>query len=502
MLPIRVPLGEGEFPASFCSRLALVNGCRSARNFCEDTGLGFRDIVNGSPDALAVLAELGGVQFETLFASAIHKADDRYRIGTEILSKEAIRWRGLLVCPACIDEDAARWGYVEEAASCYRTIWLIAGVTTCVRHNLKLIELDSAKGASGLARHDTAPRIEEELLFIGGKIEPRRASPLEVYVSDRLNGLRGESWFDQLPLYAVIKASEMVGASAYRGHRVSIQDLDDDARFHSASIGFQILSAGPDSFRTFLMSFRAQRGHVTGDPGMRAMFGQLYQWLAHNTQDAAYHPLRDIMRDVALDSLAFEDGARVFGQPVEPRRVHSIYTASQLTGTSRPTLRSFLREGGFISDEDLRKTDDAVIIPITAELTQFLAEIRTAMTFAEATEYLGITRRQMEHLLDAGFIVPINTTMVSHNRYSFSRRELNRFLTVLLQDIPEIGPWEEGLVDITTAALKATCRSIDVVMLVILRQLPTIRFSREANGYNSIRVSAEEVKAAKKAVGR
>jgi hypothetical protein len=160
-------------------------------------------------------------------------------------------------------------------------------------------------------------------------------------------------------------------------------------------------------------------------------------------------------------------------------------------------MRTFLREKGFIRDEDLRKTDDAVLIPVSNRLTQFLEDIASAVTFAEAADYLGATRKQMELLVQRDLIVPINSNMVSHNRYSFARHELDRFLGRLLQDVSEVGPWEEGLVDISTAAMRATCRSVDVVTLILDRRLQTIRFTREANGFNSVLVRADEVKEAR-----
>lgn len=492
MLAARVPLGDGELPASFCSRLALRNGRRRVERFCDDMGIKFRNIINGNSGSLEALASLGGVSEEGLLASALRKEGDHLIIGKEILNRTVIRSSESRLCPACIEEDRQRWTSLGDVAPYFRTVWLVSGVSTCVRHNLALIVAPEAKDAGRLDRY----RIPALGRAIWDRAIARQASPFEGYVVKRVAGVLGNNWLDDFPLYAAVKACQHIGGAALAGQEAKFWELSDNDQFQAGALGFQILSAGADSFRSFLTTYRQERGRLTGDPGLTGTFGQLYRWLAHNTKDSSYDPLREIVRDVALDSLAFDEDERIFGQPVGARRVHSIYTAAQVTGISRPTMRTFLHEHGFIRDEDLGKTDDAILMPVSYRLTEFLDELRSALTLSQAAERLGTTRRQTEHLVDTGLITPINSNMESHNKYSFSPREIDRFLRVLLKDVPEVDPREKGLVDIATAALKATCRSVDVVFLILARRLSMVRFTRAANGYNSVLVGTDEVRVA------
>jgi hypothetical protein len=62
-----VPLGAGETPASFVSRLA-ARYAPSAREFCLDFRTTFQKVVDGDPQAPAIVAAKGGVAPEALSA--------------------------------------------------------------------------------------------------------------------------------------------------------------------------------------------------------------------------------------------------------------------------------------------------------------------------------------------------------------------------------------------------------------------------------------------------
>ncbi len=160
-------------------------------------------------------------------------------------------------------------------------------------------------------------------------------------------------------------------------------------------------------------------------------------------------------------------------------------------------MRTFLYEAGFIRAEDLHKTDDSILIPVDDRLSQFLADLKSAMTFSDACAYIGATRRQMELLVEGGLVKAITADMKAHNKYSFAQRELDRFLAALLKRAVRARPWEEGLVSIAAAAERTCCRSVDVVALILEGRLPTVRHPWDVDGYRSILVKLSEVKAAK-----
>ncbi len=326
MLAARVPLGDGELPASFCSRLALRNGCGSAQDFCRDVSIIFREVVNGAPEALEQLAELGGVCAERLSASALRRTDDMFVAGKESLSRGSIRWGSLLVCPDCLAEDAHCWKELNAAAPYVRMVWQISCVLTCVRHDLKLVDIlgaDMCVSSRGLRRHDTARLIIARGNCIDKGRSARQHSPLERYVTDRLAGQSEGNWLDHFPLYAAARACEIVGSVAIHGPKIAVRTMDDVLRFHAGATGYQILSGGPDHFRSFLLESRTGERRRTGDPGVAALFGQLYNWLASEARDPVYQPLREVLREVALESLALDAGEKIFGLPIERRRFYS-----------------------------------------------------------------------------------------------------------------------------------------------------------------------------------
>jgi hypothetical protein len=64
------------------------------------------------------------------------------------------------------------------------------------------------------------------------------------------------------------------------------------------------------------------------DWGPRLVFGRLYEWLAHESDDAAYEPLRDIIRRHVIETMPLGPGDDVFGREVTVRRLHSVRSAS------------------------------------------------------------------------------------------------------------------------------------------------------------------------------
>jgi hypothetical protein len=90
------------------------------------------------------------------------------------------------------------------------------------------------------------------------------------------------------------------------------------------------------------------------DWGLRLAFGRLYEWLAHESDDAAYEPLRDIIRRHVIETMPLGPGDDVFGREVTVRRLHSVRSASlemdvhpkrlrKLPPPARPSSRNFVR---------------------------------------------------------------------------------------------------------------------------------------------------------------
>src|SRR3546814_16607071 len=102
--PLRLvsPLGAGESPNSFASRLAMRNGCPTMGDFCLDMGIRFQDIVDGRVPALEKLAKRGAADPTDVCPHAISKTGDGFALRQERLTHHSLRSRLLFTCTRSI----------------------------------------------------------------------------------------------------------------------------------------------------------------------------------------------------------------------------------------------------------------------------------------------------------------------------------------------------------------------------------------------------------------
>lgn len=503
MLAATLPYGLGEAPESFCSRLAKNCGRETATDFCKDFGITFRGAITGAPRALETLADLGGVSYPTLVDHAFQKQDDAtYVHRGQILTKPILRRHDVMVCPVCIDEDMRSAG--GSVAPFRRTDWLLWPIRTCAIHGVELVDACGGDDFAALSyekRYDFARRIQPFLLSAKQlAVTPRLrdASEFERYLIRRLARSPAEGhWLDAMPFYAVVRACEMIGAVETHGIDLSLISLTKDDWHQAGEIGFHI-AASADGVRQFLERKKGIPARTTGGKGMRVLFGRFYDWLSDTLEDPGYTQLRAVVREVALENVAFAPGDILLGEPLEKRHRHSLYTLSASTGIFAARLRNLLHAGGFIRDEDLDKTADQTLVVADERLDDFLAKLSEIRTLVEAAMYINATRTQIELLCENGFIQSLGKKPFGKNsghqgKRAFTKDSLDKFLDGLLIDATKYGIPDRKMCDIATAARSCLCRSVDVIQLVLDRRLKTVQRHPSVRGYPSVLVDRDEV---------
>jgi hypothetical protein len=500
-LYLRVPLGEGEAPASFCSRMAMRNGCTSAMEFCQDMGLAFFDVFNGVETALAKLAALGGAKLADLSAAAIRKLESGYSCAGQALYKPTLRRNRFCICPACIAEDRAQWGQYDDAGPYGRSAWLLSPIRTCRKHGLELVEVVSPEALDQMhpyARHDFSrvlkPALDDlDRWFDAARV--RRPTGLEDYLGRRLDGTppSSEGWLDSMPFYAVARACEMIGAVTVHGPDVVFNALPDDDWRDAGEAGFNFMVAGPPGVVEFLDRLRAM-AVWRHNMGPRGLYGQFYNWLKSGTSDTAYDGLRDLVRQSTLQAIAMDPDEEIFDRVVGVRRLHSVHSTSKETGLHPKRLRKLLESAGFIANADRDKTNDAVTFPADARLDEFLTMVREALSLKEAAAYVNAPRVQFRLLVAGKHIVPFVRKGGSIKDFGFDKRDLDRFLERLFSCASDMTEDDAGLVDIPSAKKRAQHPSMDVLNLVLEGRLKRVRRNTAVAGYLSVFVDPEEIR--------
>ncbi len=492
-LAITVPLNDGETPTSFASRLAQANGRDRVRDFALDIGLDFSGIVAGQDYPLAQLASFGACSLEALKRWAAISVEDQTLLHGEIFGWRTLRRSRLFACPACLLSDLANDDLDLEVRQWGRAVWQVESVRTCVVHGQALMEIAHANDPGSL--HDFAALSFTQMHNLENldAISTRRAlSVLELYTHARLEtGPRGDHFADTMPLGAVMRLSQNIGAVTAFGSKVRIDDLGDDELHTAEAIGFEAISDGESGIRLALE--RLQRVFFEGSSpwGLRAIFGRLYEWLAYENDDPVYDQVRDIIERHVLETLPIAAGTKIFRKEAAVRRIHSLHSASIEYGLHPRRIRKILRERGIIEASDAHKTDERILFSVeTAE--EHLAPLTDTLSLVKATKYLNASRQHAQLLFNSGVIPAIvKGGKGVLNKHAIRRADLNTFLSSLMASArPDV---TEGI-NIPSAARRANCSAMEIVSLLLDHRLAKVGIDHSARGFLSVLVDVDEVK--------
>lgn len=501
MRPLRhtVPLGPGETPASFASRLAALNG-PSARDLCLDFGTHFQKVVDGDPEALAIIAAKGGVSADALAANAfVRTGERRYRFHGEELTRTSLRRSLVVGCPACMASDIAAAPQLKpRIATFQRAGWQVAAMKTCPVHEVPLVVLANDLTPGRL--HDWTLHVAAvipELPRMVAEASQRPLTGLETYVVARLSGAPARSeLLDALPLYVAIAACELFGAVAAFGRTVNLKTMTDEDWRVAGGAGFDILAGGVAGAHGFLEALQATYPYSgAATEGPQAVLGRIYQTLEFYRDDAAYDPLRDLVGDSIRTRFPVGPGDVVFGEPVEIRLLHSVRTLSKQTGLHPKRLRKVLEASGVLADGSDGLADGNCLFDAQRGLMVGSEAAAATLSIRKAGEYLNAPRVQRDRLFQSGIITPRIQGGDHGAADQFAPADLDAFLAALLNGAEPVAAACDGQVAIPQAAKLAFCMSEEIVRLVLDGMLKRKWRLIPERGYMSLLIDIEEVRA-------
>jgi len=492
-----VALRDGESAMSFCSRGGQIFG-RTAREFCLDLGLQFQAVVDGEQEALQKIAARCRVDVQSLTKASIVKVGERrYRFCEQDIVRDSLARSTMRICPHCLVEDLNAGDGPEDVRPYGRTLWQVGPIRTCPRHNAALVQVADDNNPHRV--HDFLQLIKPSLRRLTELVrqsKSRQPSGLETYLIERL---RHEAdlppqWLDMLPFYAAARTCEMLGAVATRGIRFYAKSLTEDDWYVCGGAGYAIAEKGEDGIRTLLSRLQESFQDTKHDWGPRSTFGRLYEWLAHENDDEAYDPLRDLITRHVIETMPVGPGDKIFGKDVATRRLHSLRSASLEFGAHPKRLRKLLHAAGVIGRDSLPLSDDRILFD-AAEAQHFLERIGDAMPLKEAGKYINAPRPQERLLLEAGFIEPfIRGGTEQLKDHAFAKQDLDSFLDRLLAGAVEIDQDGRSMLPIPDAARRANCAAMQIVRLIFDGALEHVGRRPDVAGYLSVLVDPEDVK--------
>lgn len=295
-------------------------------------------------------------------------------------------------------------------------------------------------------------------------------------------------------------ACESVGSVARYGIQVRHAEVTSEGWSECAGTGFDILRGGESDFRQFLVGLLARFYETASDMGGSSLFGPLYRMLAHKSSGSVFEPIREVMREVTLDTIPIGPGNELFGA-VRERRLHLVYTAARAHRVQPSRLRNLLVTSGLVDPAAAGRSYNRIVLPAVV-MEKFVADATDVLSFKSAGETLGVPRSHLERIARDGVITTIQDSMrlladaegagSATTVASFRRADVVSMLDRLnaLTTVPD----EDGMVSIATASRRANCKLEE-----IFRHLLDGRFVRVARisdevGFRSVRLDVKEVK--------
>lgn len=468
------------------------------REFCRDFGIDPRGIINGEADAVLALADLSGVDGKRLLGEAFTRFGEKRQFmykGQHLLQSSLVRNR-VRMCPACMGEDIERLDCRLAARPHRRSMWLIRGVRTCDRHGMALAEVGKLDGP--LVIHDASRAIADaipRLQFLADAAVLRSPSNLELYLAKRLGGTASGSWLDGLPLYAALHLPLVTGAVALHGPGVALDDLDGDDAWECEAAGFEIVDKGAAGIRPLLDELQAPFRSRRSSAGPKVMYGRLYDWLAHESEDRVYDPVRDIILEHAVETLPFGPGDTLFGRDVGARRLHSVHTAAQEFAMHPKRLRKALRKAGLAGKDSDSMIDNRVVAD-PEQVAALAKELKEAMNMTAARAYLNVPRPHDEGLVQTGLIKPMIEKPRGNSgmHYTFRKTDLDEFLERLLHKADPALGGDPAFETLLKAAKRCCSPVMDVVRLVLDGKLERVGRNPAERGFFSVLVDPKELR--------
>ncbi len=494
--PTMVPyLGAGELPSSFASRIGHLLG-RSARDFCLDVGLKFQAIVDGNPDALNALAVLGRSDPDDLASFACQRTGARslvihgHSFHSSSLSRSRIR-----VCCACIAEDMNNPSTPEYVRPFQRAAWLVRDIQTCPLHEQPLTEVPAFLGSA--ATHDFAALLAPHLPHLCQRqtdVGSRVPTSFETYAFARFHedARPSQNWLDQFSLDGTGKICLVFGAMEAFGANVALASLSDDDRLHCQYRGFEVTSGGESDIRQLLSELHKRRGVLKRSVGPMTHFARLYSWLAHETEDPQYQPLRKIVADYCFDT--FPGWGRVLGFTQSNPKIHSVHSASHDYGLHPALLQKLLLLTGVLDPKSETLSNDHALFDV-ATGHPVIERFKHSLTASKAAEYLKVQRPFSDELLGGKYLprlVQSRPGCAIHAVYEKST--LDQFMRELVIDASLALDTDTELLSIVEASKRACCKAMEIVDLLMSRQLRTVRISSTDRGIQALRVDLAEIR--------
>ena len=493
LLPILSPFA-GESTVSWCSRLAGFHTGLSCSDWLKMMQISRQSVVETNEPCVSRLSSMNGIPADRVRECGVQSAGNRlFRHREEVFCAGFFLRTQTTYCPACLLEDADPAG-PSAGRRVGKLMWGLAPVRTCSEHGVALVRRANSGFHEQFQDMNLVAPSDAELEQQVKKTAECHQSPLQAYVERRFAGAAQSDWLDGQKIDQAARACEILGACRLFGAHTDLDTLCHTEWDEAGAAGFEAACEGPTGIRNALIEIAEESLKVKGAGGPQAAFGRLYQWLQFAKSQKDRGPIRDVVREHILDTIAMEPGASLFGTVVTTRRRHSIPSLAKATGLHHKTLRHALVGAGLIPrGEEPNKGSS-----FEAQAGERLAtRIQNSLPVTKIPSYLNCNRTQAEMLVRNGVI---NQLVPGKGKRGgllsqVAIEELEEFLKRFRAMGNAVDQVSNGMVDVIAASEIARETVTDIVRLVLTGDLSRVEVVEPEFRFRSVFVDPEEVKA-------
>lgn len=296
MLSLTVPPQPHEPWASYCSRIAALNGIDSAVKFASHFGFDFGRLAEGSYADIKAFSNLVGITQDQLASGLIMQTKGLVKIPGGAFSREFLETDRCRFCLACVANDMGPKQRLHRAFG--RVEWMLKFIHTCPEHGIRLQTVSGhrSKAADFSAQLRTAFGDLEKLV---GTQSPDTPTGLQDYVIKRLRrGPPQGNWLDKFPLQAAAHFTQLLGALSRDGREPNLEDFDEHDWIEVACIGYEITSRGAQAVEFALdqfFDFEPLRRKIA----LSTLLGRLSAELLERAEQPGYTELLKFLENAA-----------------------------------------------------------------------------------------------------------------------------------------------------------------------------------------------------------
>jgi len=496
LTPTLPPL-EDESLFSWCARLANFHTGRPCEDWLSMMEISQKSVIDHDPACLDRLARLTGFSRPRVTACGIERLRDRsFRHRDEPFAQSFALRTQTTFCPACLLEDRDPTG-PSAGHRVGRISWVFNPVRTCPHHGILLQRHAQAGYHERFQNMNRVAPDDSELDRLAQQSEPRSVSPLQHYIQTRFTEGHGSAWVDRQRIDQTARACEMLDAVFLFGAHADFDKLTLAQWDDAGAAGFEAAREGEDGIRRALeqVAETSMQNHKFG--GAQALYGSLFRWLQYNKSKIDPGPIRDVLREHILDTVAIPAGTRLFGQKVEKRRLHSISSLSKATGLHVATLQNTLVSAGFLTGNDAKKLGDWVSFDADRS-EEFAHRLRNTIPVTKIPAYINCNRMQAEMLVREGIIPKLIPESQRSGRtlLQVAIEDLDAFVHRLRAKGQSVRTPSAGMMDVITAAKTSRQTVAYIVQLILDGRLSRIEILSENLKFRSILVDPREVRRA------